>query len=474
MSIKDRGVNSVPMVRNKAPPAQLSHTSEEMEKSNCKLCELALNRKGENRPGTRCKECKREHCFKCAELSIEFCETVKKMGKDVWSCSECEGKAAVMKTVLDKIDTLHTEMVVIKKGQEGQQVEQERVLDSIKIVETVVKRMEDIEKTQTDHGERLLVQEESTRKNKEKIEETESRTTAIEKRLEQISSDDHVNVKLTNAVIREMYNLDMIEKNVIIANLPESKEEEAPARKKEDEQRVSDVFKELHAEHVKPMNVIRVGFQGRYPRKVKVILNNTDESQTILGNAEKTTLPNDIWLARDRTWNQREEARLFREEKEKQEAQGTAGAVPKRGRPPGSGKGPSRAKNTGSVRGRGSDSASRKRHRSGEEEENKWRRTGETSRGAGREVEEEEEGGHVARRGEEVEEELNELNQVPAQSVRMVGQMMQRRLNFKKPPTGREPLSNAQASLLSGPPVARNIIFRRLYSRNRQHRRRWN
>ena len=275
---------------------------------------------------------------------------VRKMGKDVWSCGECDGKAAVMKTVLDKIDTLHTEIVVIKKGQEGQQAEQERVLESIKVVETVVKRMEDFEKTQIEHGERLLVQEETSKENKEKIEETEKRTTAIEKRLEKLSSDDHVNVKLTNAVIWELYDLEKNEKNLIIANIPESLEEEADARKKEDEKRIREVFKELNAEHVKPVNVIRVGFGGRYPKKVKVILNNVEESRKIIDNAEKTKLSNDVWLSRDRTWNQREEARLFREEKEKQEGQG---AVPKRGRPPGSGKGPARGKNMGSVRGRG-------------------------------------------------------------------------------------------------------------------------
>ena len=50
-------------------------------------------------------------------------------------------------------------------------------------METVVRKMEDIEKTQADQGERLLEQEASTRKNSEKIEETEKRTTAIEKQI---------------------------------------------------------------------------------------------------------------------------------------------------------------------------------------------------------------------------------------------------------------------------------------------------
>ena len=49
----------------------------------------------------------------------------KTVGEEIWSCGECENKSAAMKTVLDKIETLHTEIIVIKKGQEGQHAEQE-------------------------------------------------------------------------------------------------------------------------------------------------------------------------------------------------------------------------------------------------------------------------------------------------------------------------------------------------------------
>lgn len=50
----------------------------------------------------------------------------------MWGCNECEKKTSVMKLVLEKIETLHTEMVDIKKGQEGQQAEQVRVLEGIR------------------------------------------------------------------------------------------------------------------------------------------------------------------------------------------------------------------------------------------------------------------------------------------------------------------------------------------------------
>ena len=360
------------MVRPKSQrPSQVDAASD-MEVVKCKSCELALNRNGENRPGIRCKECKLEYCPKCAELPIDFCRMATQMGKDVWGCSNCEKKTSVMKSVLEKIDTLHTEMVDIKKGQEGQQAEQERVLEGIKVVETVVKRMEAIEKTQVEHGERLLEQEVTTRKNTEKIVDTEKRTLAIEKKLESIDSDA-VGVKQINAVVRELRDIENSRKNLVICNLPESSKEEAEERKKHDEQQVGEVFKQLKADDIKPRNVIRVGHRGRYPKKLLVILKSEEESEKILGNAEKTELPNDIWLTRDRTYNQREGARLFHAEKKDQE--GTDAAISQRGKPNGSGRGPGRPKKN--------ENEKRKRQRSGEEDDSKWRRTGESGRGRG-------------------------------------------------------------------------------------------
>ena len=45
------------------------------------------------------------------------------VGKEIWSCGKWESKSAAIKTVLDTIETLPTE-IVIKKGQ-GQHAEQE-------------------------------------------------------------------------------------------------------------------------------------------------------------------------------------------------------------------------------------------------------------------------------------------------------------------------------------------------------------
>ena len=357
-------------------------TASTMTLDKCRDCDLVINRKGEKRPAIRCKTCRSNVCFQCAVLDASLCEMMRNAGQEFWGCQSCEAKSADLKSVLDSIQNIHSEMVVIKENQDGQKVEQERMLEGIKVVESVVKRMEDIEKTQADHGERIIAQETSTRQNRDKIDETEKRTTAIEKRLEKMS-ENAVNVKQTNAIIRELKDLEKKGRNFIIANLPESLEEDDEERKKEDLKQVRDVLSSLKLEDIEPVNVTRVGFSGRYPKKVQVILRTTEECEKVLICAEKTILQNEVWIARDRTWNQREEARLFRAEKEKEENQlSTDGVAPGRGRPRGKGKGPARPpKNpTGSMRGRGS-----KRPLSGDEKENKWRRTtgGGAARGGG-------------------------------------------------------------------------------------------
>ena len=126
------------------------------------------------------------------------------------------------------------------------------------MVETVVKRMEGLEKVQSEHEEKFVEQEASIRKNKNKIDEMNERTTAIEKRLESMKSDK-VSVIQTNAIVWELRQIQTNERNVVICNVPESVEEEAESRKKEDEKKIGEIFKELNLEHIKPVNVIRVG-----------------------------------------------------------------------------------------------------------------------------------------------------------------------------------------------------------------------
>ena len=141
----------------------------------------------------------------------------------------------------------------------------------------------------------------------------------------------------------------------------------------------------MKADEIKPQKVIRVGVRGRYPRKVLVIMPSVKECETVLQKGGMAQLTNDVFLSRDRTFNQRQEARLFRAQKEKEEREfgGTT-----RGRGRGAGRGPGRPRGRGgagrgggSVRGRGAQSNdSRKRRNSDEEGEVKRQKRDETSR----------------------------------------------------------------------------------------------
>ena len=86
-----------------------------MSVDKCHACELAVNRTGENRPGTSCKECNSIYCYKCAKVTPDFCEIVKGMGKSMWECRKCEGKKADMKAVLESMNVMRSELGSLKK-----------------------------------------------------------------------------------------------------------------------------------------------------------------------------------------------------------------------------------------------------------------------------------------------------------------------------------------------------------------------
>ena len=310
---------------------------------------------------------------------------MKAMDRCFWKCQECEGKTPDLKHVIESMAKLQSEMKKsqdeqhslfseLKKSQDDQQKERERVLEGLKVMETVAIKIDKIEKTQETHEERLNEQAIKIQKGTENLEREKERITVMEERMDKIDADA-LNVRQTNAVVREIREIEKREKNIIFCNIPESEDESAEERKKEDEKRIAEILREMKADEVKPSKVIRVGVKGRYPRKVLVILQSVKECESVLKKAETTQLSNNVFLSRDRTYNQRQEARLFRAEKEREEREG---AVSKRGRQStrGAGRGPGRPRGStrGSVRGVGSrpsDSGSRKRRNSNEDETTK-------------------------------------------------------------------------------------------------------
>jgi hypothetical protein len=249
-----------------------------------------------------------------------------------------------MKAVLESMKSIKTELSTIKEGQ-------------AEVVEAVVKRLDRVEDVQQKQEAQLVMHEAAIKKSTKKAEEGDRRIKSMEEQVGKISrdmSDEVMRMRQTNAVVKEIREIERCGKNLIFGNIPEPSGETAEDQKREDEGRLSEIFKELDMDQISPAEVQRVGRKAQYPRKVKVIFRNLEEREKVLESGQNVKLANDVFITHDRTYNQRQEARLYREEKEKEErTSGEASAVvtaPRkpRGRPRGSG--------AGSVVGKGSRS----------------------------------------------------------------------------------------------------------------------
>ena len=296
---------------------------------------------------------------------------VKTMGKDFWTCKACESKTSDMKAVLETIK-------LIKVDQAEQRAEREQVLQSLKTVEAVVKRVEKVEEVQEIQEQRISKNEDTIKKHSQKREEGERRLKKLEDQVEKIGQSPF-DMRQCNAVAKEVREMEMREKNVVIFNVSEPKEGEEEDTKKEDLSKIQSIFHELGLEGIQPIEARRIGKTGKYPRKILVTLGSREECEKIVKKSrDGPSLTDNIFLTRDRTFNQRQEAKLFRLDKEKE---GEEMAPPERGR--GRGRGRPRGRGNGG-RGRGSRteaSESRKRRNSEDEgnniddDESKRRRT---------------------------------------------------------------------------------------------------
>ena len=94
-----------------------------------------------------------------------------------------------------------------------------------------MKKIEQIEVVQAENKEKLDAQDEAIKKNAGKMEEMEKKSNEMEKRLKNVEGETP-NIRQTNAVIREIREMEKREKNLIFCNILEQKETEAEERKK--------------------------------------------------------------------------------------------------------------------------------------------------------------------------------------------------------------------------------------------------
>ena len=286
----------------------------------CTICTVVVNRNGEHRPGIKCAECRKENCFKCADLPNELCKMMRDSGKSFWKCKACELKEADLKSVLVSIQN---EIVTIKKNQEDQKGEMKEVLDGLKRMEEVANKVDKIEEEQGRTSEQIRAQGETLRENTEKVAEACKRASDLEERLNEMDKEA-LNVRQTNAVVREIQEIEKRGKNLIFCKIPEVSTEDTEEAKRQDADTIKGLLRMLEAEEVKPVKVLRVGERGQLPRRILVKFESVADCEKVLHNSWEIELPNEAFVTKDRTYNQRQEARRYRLEREKEERDGVA------------------------------------------------------------------------------------------------------------------------------------------------------
>ena len=328
-----------------------------------------MDRQGENRPSIACKQCSNEHCYECAAVTTEICGMMKAMGKSIWTCGKCEAKDADMRAVLDSMKSIKTDLSAITKRQTAQEKGQEKVLEGLKVVESVVKRMEQVEDRQDRQEEKLAKHDDEITKNTRKLQDGENRLKKLEERIELTEKNDGNEARHFNAVVQEVREIEKRERNVVIFNVKEPMGEGVEEEEEDRKEKIKEIFKELSCDEIQPKKIVRIGKAGRFPRQILAVLSSSDECEKLVKKSrDGPKLKDEVFVTRDRTFRQRQEAKQFRLEKEKEERDGDA-SQPGRGRG-GRGRGRSRG-GGGGGRGRGgrganSTSSSRKRRNSGD------------------------------------------------------------------------------------------------------------
>ena len=223
--------------------------------------------------------------------------------------------------------SMQSELGSLREEQTAQQVERNQVLEGLKRVEAVTNKLNQIEAVQESHGNRLTMHDDAIKRNKLKAEEGEKRIDKLEEKM--LSLDQKpFDMRHCNAVAREVREMEKREKNIVLFNVPESTDKEEEERKQADMEKVANIFKELGFPGLQPTKLVRIGTTGKYARKILVSLKTVDECERVVKKGkENTLLNNGVFVTRDRTYNQRQEARLFRLEKEREEREGTAAST---------------------------------------------------------------------------------------------------------------------------------------------------
>ena len=146
--------------------------------------------------------------------------------------------------------------------------------------------------------------------------EGEERINKLEEKMAKIDQSA-IDMRQCNAVAKEVREMEKRERNIVVFNVPESTEKEEEDRRKDNLRRTEEILKELGFADSRPKNLMRIGKTGRFPQQIRVTLQKVKECERVVRTCrDGPTLTNGVFVTRDRTFNQRQEAKLFRIEKE--------------------------------------------------------------------------------------------------------------------------------------------------------------
>ena len=179
---------------------------------------------------------------------------------------------------------IKSELGTIRQSQEEQQTEREQVLEGLKAVEAVVKKLDRIEAVQETHEQRISTHDEEIKTNSLKREEGEKRIKKLEDQVRNIDPQTF-DLRQCNAVAKEVREIEKRVKNVVFFNVPEAageEEENEEAQKKADREKVRDILKEMDLEDIWPSNVTRTGKTGRHPKQILTTLKTTEDCERVM------------------------------------------------------------------------------------------------------------------------------------------------------------------------------------------------
>ena len=139
-------------------------------------------------------------------------------------------------------------------------------MQGLKAVEAVAKKLDKIEDVQETHEQRLSTHDEAIQKNTQKKEDDEKRIRRLEEKMQNIDQNT-IDIRQCNIVAKEVREMERRERNIVIFNVPESREEGEEDAKRLDMVKTQGILKELGLMRFNPQmfrgQENRVNFRNR-------------------------------------------------------------------------------------------------------------------------------------------------------------------------------------------------------------------